>query len=208
MAAPATFHLKPMQISTRTQLLIGPDIEPVSLDEAKAHLRVTHSEEDSVIDGLITAARITVETITRRSLITQTWQLTLDDFPAGSVIKLPHAPVISLMSVGYVDENGNEQTLANSKFWLDSKSAPAKLILRDGEVYPLTQSGRPNCVTIEYQAGYGDQASDVPAPIRHAIKLMVAHLFENPEVVSAGQLTVIPMSLDYLLAPYRVITFF
>ena len=197
-----------MQISTRTQLLIGPDIEPVSLDEVKAHLRVTHSEEDSLIDGLITAARVTVETITRRSLISQTWRLTLDDFPGGPSIKLPHSPVLAVESVEYVDESGDTQTMDESKFWLDKVSSPARLVLRDGESYPSTQTGRPNCVTVTYQAGYGDQASQVPAPIRHAIKLMVAHLFENPELVSAGQLTVIPITFDYLLSPYRVVTFF
>lgn len=197
-----------MQITTRTQLLIGPDVEPVSLDEAKAHLRVTHAEEDSIIDGLITAARVTVETITRRSLISQTWQLTLDQFPLGPQIKLPHSPVIAVQSVEYIDENGATQEMDASKFWLDKASSPAKLVLKDGETYPSTQIGRPNCVVVTYQAGYGDQATHVPAPIRHAIKLMVAHLFENPELVSAGQLTVIPITFDYLLSPYRVVTFF
>jgi uncharacterized phiE125 gp8 family phage protein len=193
---------------TRTTLVTGPDVEPVDLYEVRAHLRVTHNEEDELLNALITAARVTVETITRRSLITQEWKLFLNGFPAGSEIRLPHTPVKSVTSLDYYDQEGNLQTLDPQKYWLDQASAPAKVILRDGEVFPDVQQGRPNSVEVTYQAGYGDEAGDVPAPIRHAIKLVVAHLYENPDIVSAGQLSTIPMSCDYLLTPYRVITFF
>lgn len=193
---------------TRTTLTTEPSIEPVSLYDARAHLRVTHNEEDEIISSLITAARFTVETITRRSLISQTWKLSLDGFPAGTVIKLPHTPVKLVNHVKFYDAEGNFQTLESSKYWLDSLSSPARIILKDGESFPDSQLGRPNSVEVTYQAGYGDTAEDVPAPIRHAIKLIVAHLYENPDIVSAGQLSTIPMSCDYLLAPYRVITFF
>lgn len=193
---------------TRTTLITPPDSEPVSLDEARAHMRVTHNEEDELINGLITAARVTVETITRRSLLTQEWKLSFDEFPLSDTVKIPHTPVREIDVVQYYDAVGVLQTLNAGKYWLDSVSAPARLILKDGEVFPDTQKGRPNAVQISYLAGYGDEPEDVPAPIRHAIKLIVAHLYENPEIVSAGQLSTIPMSCDYLLSPYRVITFF
>lgn len=193
---------------TRTTLVTGPDVEPVDLYEVRAHLRVTHNEEDELLNALITAARVTVETITRRSLITQQWKLTLNGFPTGSEIKLPHTPVKSVSHVKYYDADGVLQTFSAGNYWLDHLSAPAKIILKDGEVFPDVQQGRPNSVEVTYQAGYGDTPGDVPAPIRHAIKLVVAHLYENPDIVSAGQLSAIPMSCDYLLTPYRVITFF
>ncbi|CAB4220396.1 Phage conserved hypothetical protein [uncultured Caudovirales phage] len=197
-----------MHLFTRTQILVAPSVEPVTLEETRAHLRVTHNEEDGVIDGLITAARVTVEMITRRSLITQTIKLTIDEFPSSYTIRLPHTPVRSVSHIKYYDETGNLQTLSASKYWVDTVSAPARITLKEGESYPDTQKGRLNSVEITYIAGYGDTAADVPAPVKHAIKLLVSHLYENPDIVSAGQLFGVPMSCDYLLAPYRVLTFF
>jgi uncharacterized phiE125 gp8 family phage protein len=193
---------------TRTTLVSPPEIEPIDLYDVRAHLRVTHNEEDELLNALITAARVTVETITRRSLITQQWRLSLDAFPAGRVIKLPHTPVREVTAVEYYDQEGNLQALDPDKYWLDDLSAPARLMLKEGETFPDVEQGRPNAVEITYFAGYGDDPADVPAPVRHAIKLVVAHLYENPDIVSAGQLFTIPMSCDYLLSPYRVITFF
>lgn len=171
-------------------------------------MRVSHSEEDQLIASLITTARLTVETITRRSLITQKWKLYSDNFPPGSVLKLPHTPVSSVESVKFWDVDGVLSTFAASNYWVDTVSAPARVILRDGITYPDTQLERPNAIEVTYFSGYGDTRDTVPAPIRHAVKLLVAHLYENPDIVSAGQLNEIPMSCDYLLAPYRVINFF
>ena len=197
-----------MSVLTRTQLIQGPSVEPITLSEARAHMRVSHSEEDELIAGLVSSARITVETITRRSLISQKWRLFSDTFPPTSVIKLPHSPVITVESVKYYDTDGELQTFANSNYWVDLVSAPARLMLRDGVSYPDTQDNRPNAVEITYTAGFGERRESIPSPIRHCVKLLVAHLYENPDIVSAGQLNEIPMSCDYLLAPYRVITFF
>lgn len=197
-----------MSVLTRTQLLEGPAIEPISLAEARAHMRVSHSEEDQLIAGLISSARITVETITRRSLITQKFKLYSDGFPPQNVLKLPHTPVTDVESVKYWNTDGILTEFFSSNYWLDTVSAPARIVLRDGISYPDTQLERPNTVEITYFAGYGDTRDAIPAPIRHAVKLLVAHLYENPDIVSAGQLSEIPMSCDYLLAPYRVITFF
>lgn len=197
-----------MRLHTRTQLITEPAVEPVSLGEAREHLRVTHNEEDAVISALITAARVTVETVTRRSFITQTWRLYLDQFPLERGIKIPHTPVQSIVHVKYYDENGAQQTLPAGDYWLDSVSAPARLSLREAKDWADTEADRPNSVEITYLAGYGSAPTQVPAPIRHAIKLLVAHLYENPDIVNAGQLSTIPMSIDYLLAPYRVISFF
>lgn len=171
-------------------------------------MRVSHSEEDQLIAGLISAARFTVETITRRSLITQKWRLFLDTFPPVNLIKLPHTPVGSVETIKFWNTDGVLETFSASNYWVDTVSAPARITLRDGISFPETQLERPNAVEITYFAGYGDNRDAIPAPIRHAIKLLVAHLYENPDIVSAGSLSEIPMSCDYLLTPYRVINFF
>lgn len=197
-----------MSFLTRAQLIQGPAAEPITLAEARAHMRVSHSEEDELIAGLISSARITVETITRRSLITQKWKIYADKFPSSHIIKIPNTPVTSVESVKYYDRDGILQTFSASNYWVDTVSAPARVMLRDGASYPDTQDERPNAVEITYFSGYGDRRESIPAPIRHCVKMLVAHLYENPDIVSAGQLSEIPMSCDYLLTPYRVINFF
>lgn len=169
---------------------------------------MTHNDEDALLSALITAARVTVETVTRRSFITQTWRLYLDRFPSERGIRLPHTPTQSVTHIKYYDTDGVQQTFNAARYWTDVVSAPARLSLKEGEDWEDTEPDRLNAVEITYLAGYGSAAEDVPAPIKHAIKLLVAHLFENPDIVNAGQLSAIPMSIDYLLAPYRVINFF
>ncbi len=92
-------------------LVTAPTAEPVSLAEAKLHLRVDDNADDVLIGALITAARQHAEHDTRRALVTQTWKLVLDAFPE-SVITLDRAPVSAVVSVVYTDPDGVSQTLA------------------------------------------------------------------------------------------------
>jgi uncharacterized phiE125 gp8 family phage protein len=71
-------------------LLTGPAIEPLSLDEAKAFLRVEHSDDDQVISALIAGARTHVETQSQVALITQGWRIVLDCWPQhGRIVVRP-----------------------------------------------------------------------------------------------------------------------
>lgn len=94
-------------------LVMAPSIEPVSLAEAKAHLRVEVNDENSLIQTLITAARQYVETATRRALLQQTWDDKLDAFPCGAIV-LPLSPVTSVTSITYLDTAGVSQTWSSS----------------------------------------------------------------------------------------------
>ena len=64
-------------------LVTAPASEPVSLTEAKAHLRLDSADDDSLITALIRSARETAEAHMRRALVSQTWRLSLDRFPAA-----------------------------------------------------------------------------------------------------------------------------
>ena len=184
------------------QQTVGPVLEPVSLADAKEHLGVFHPASDGRITALIMAARQFVEEWTGRQLITATWKLTLDTFPAG-IIRLPKPPLITVSSVKYYDQDGVLQTLATSVYQADSSDEPARFGLQSGEAWPSIEDGRYGAVEITYTAGYGAAASSVPPAIVHAVKLLIGHWNENREAVSTGSVsTEIALALKSILWLY------
>jgi uncharacterized phiE125 gp8 family phage protein len=174
-----------------------PAIEPITLAEAKLHLRVDHSEEDALVSALIAAARTDAENRLQCTLITSGWTLTLDGF--GSLQTLPMAPILAVASVAYVDAAGTTQTLPGAAYRLD---APAAL-LQPVDAWPATQADRSNAVTITYTAGYGPAAADVPAPIRQWLLLAIGDMYANRE--RSAERPKVPQGFaDSLLDPYRI----
>lgn len=187
-------------------LYAPPTAEPVTVAEAKSHLRVDASAEDELIRGLIAGARLWVEGTCGLSLITQTHDLTLDGFP-DEVIQLPRGPVQSVSSITYIDTAGDTQTWSSSNYIVDTKSTPNRITPAYGVAYPSTQT-RINTVTVRYVAGYGAKGSDVPEPIRQAIKLLVGQMYAHREPEVTGTIvSPVRFAVDALLAPYRVLHF-
>lgn len=157
----------------------APGVEPVTTAEAKTQLRYDADNLDSYIDGLITLAREKVETDTDRQLITATWKLYLDRFPRkNGVIDVPRPPLQSIGAIEYVDTNGDSQTLAAANYRVDARREPGRITPAFEEDWPSTRKVT-NAVTVTFDAGYGDAASDVPARAKHAVKLLVDHWFWN-----------------------------
>lgn len=194
----------------RRTLITAPAVEPVSATEAKAHLRVDGSDEDTLIASLITAARQEVEKYTGRALITQTWEVSGPAFPwGGAAIELPRPPLQTVSSVSYLDAAGDTQVWASSNYTVDAPAgdfAPKGMIIpTPAAFYPATVA-HPLAVTVRFVAGFGDAGSDVPEVYRRALLVLLAHLFENREAVVTGAIAVdIPQSFRTLLAsPARV----
>jgi uncharacterized phiE125 gp8 family phage protein len=185
-------------------LLSGPAVEPVTLGEAKQFLRVEHDDDDDTITALIAGSRIHVEAQTRRALITQSWRLTRDVWPATGCVALLPAPVKTLDAVRVYRSDGTTLALDVAGFALDRSDAPARLTFVHG-VPPAP--GRPAAgIEIDITCGYGDAAANVPEPLRQAIRLLVAHWYENRSLVAAGdEVAVVPQSVAGLIAPYRVL---
>lgn len=183
-----------------------PASEPVTLDEAKLHLREDGTAQDAYINSLITAAREYVENDILRALITQQWQRKVDWFPRDVLepILLPRPPLQSVESVTFIDDAGNPQTLDPATYIVDTDSLPGRVWRHPDVQWPETDLGRPNAVTVNYTAGYGGIASDVPEPLVHAIKLLVAQLFENRQPEITGKtVSALGKSYDWLVAPYK-----
>jgi uncharacterized phiE125 gp8 family phage protein len=161
----------------------APTEEPLSLVEAKLHLRVTVSTEDALITSLILAARERCEELSARSFVTRTYALYLDGWPCGDSLLLPMPPIQSVTSVTYVDSAGVTQTMPSSDYYLAASGG--RLVLAYGAGWPATALRGRESVIVRYVAGYG-AASVVPAWCKHSMRLLLAHWYMNREEVTSG----------------------
>lgn len=178
--------------------------EPVTIEEAKLHLRVDLEEENPYIAGLVSAARAWVENLCGRQLLTATWVHRLDGFPGTGTILLPVSPVQSITSVAYTDIAGDSQTVSSSVYDSDLNSSIPQIFLKDGQSWPSAQSIT-NAITVTFVAGYGDNRADVPACARSAILMLVGTLYRNRETVITGiSVSEIKGVLESLLDPITI----
>lgn len=133
-------------------LISGPLALPISLAQAKKHLRVDDSDQDYIIDALIRAAVEDVQNEASRQLVTATYDVAFDGFPSGAW-RLPHAPLRNVTHVKYLDTNGAQQTLPTSVYLVDRAREPGRISLAFQQVWPPTQS-IPNAVTVRQVCGY------------------------------------------------------
>lgn len=192
------------------RLITPPGSEPISLTEAKNHLRVDHNDDDTLITALITASRDFCEQWTKRAFVTQTRELVIDDFPTNE-LEIPYPPLQEIVSIKYDDSSGVEQTLATDQYEVDDASQP-------GWVVPIT-SGWPtvfdgiNAVRIRFIAGYTSSpdspsisTDNIPGSIKAAILLYLGQLYDQREDIVVGTVVnKLPSgSVQALLRPYRV----
>jgi uncharacterized phiE125 gp8 family phage protein len=216
---------------TAFTLITPPASEPVVLADAKTQARIDTTADDSFIPLLITAARQWVESYLGRALITQTWQLWLDLWPAAvelwwdgvregpvtgldeiSYISLPRPPLASVNAVTYYDNTDTPTTWDPGNYFVDTISAPGRVALRLGATWPVP-SRLTNGICVEYVAGYGSDASDVPEVIKTAIRQLVSHWYEHRGEAATAASTrgtiimptvPVPLVIQALLDPYRV----
>lgn len=183
-------------------VVTAPTFEPVTLAEARAHCHIDHALDDAVIAGYIVAARQQAEHELQRSLVLQTFELVLDQFPSG-VIELPMGPIpaagaIAVASVKYTDTAGAEQTVDPPAYTLDPYSNVPRLAPVTG--WPTTKDTM-NAVRVRYTSGAAT-AGTVPQAVKTWILLQVGHLYANREAATPATLTATPF-VDRLLDAYR-----
>jgi hypothetical protein len=205
-------------------LVTPPTHEPLEVVEAKEYLRVTGSAEDRLIATLIREARQQFDgpmAWFSRALITQTWLLTLDQFPQiwtgmwpyadphlyppkpgitnvrQDSIVVPLPPLQSVTSITYLDNTGSQQVLDPATYVVDTKSEPGEIYPIYGTVWPVTQY-MPNAVSVTFVAGYGN-APTVPEAIKVWMKQVVAYRYDNRSL-----LTQLPTSMYWSMANYKV----
>jgi uncharacterized phiE125 gp8 family phage protein len=184
----------------------GPAVEPVSLAEAKAHLRVTSPAEDLLIASLVTAARVHIELTLSRALITQGWSWFIDAWPDRTSLPLPLTPVQSVEQVRVLTANAGVVTLDPADYLLDGQAQPARLVSKAGSWRQNAPAPAyaANGIEIAFLAGFGPQPADVPEPLRQSILLLAAHWYERREAVEVGHAALpLPPLVGDLLSPFR-----
>lgn len=182
-------------------IVTPPTAEPVTLAEMRAHARIDAADEDALLASFIMAAREMAEHELQRSLIAKTYELTLDEFPEGT-IELPMGPLagasaLSVTSVKYTDIAGGEQTVSSGAYLVDAYSDTPRLTPISGWPSPQTVQ---NAVRVRYVSGHAN-SSLIPAAIKVWIELHAAHFFENRAAAGAPA-EPLPF-LGRLLDPYR-----
>lgn len=207
-------------------LVTAPTIEPVNLATMRTHLRLDDSDtrEDTYIQQLISEARQEIEDAAGIALLQQTWRLTVDRWPGireqwwegtleahinilhGSYgwLVLPRYPLLSVDSVTVYDEDGTATSVTVSNvFDVDTEQQPGRLALKSGQTWPVAL--RPtNAIEIEYKAGYGTSANDVPLPLRRAIRNLVAHFYQHRGDCESNQ-AMSQSGADKLVSQYKAL---
>ena len=172
--------------------------------EAKTHLKVDTSADDTYIDNLVSAATESAQIFTNRYFINTT--ITQHGDTWSDISTLFKSKVSSITHIKYFDSDNSEQTLATSVWLSDINHQPARIGLKPNQSFP-SLADRINAVNCKYVVGYGSAASDVPEGIREAVLLIVGNWYENRQEVVVGRIaTELPKSAQYLLEQYKIQT--
>lgn len=169
----------------------------VTLEEAQLQLRVDNAEENERLEALVAAATEQAERYSRRALVTQTWRLTLDEWPAGPIV-VPMPPLTSVESVKYLDTAGVLRTLAADQYVVTTDHEPGLIDRAYGVSWPAVRAVR-GTIRVEFTCGYGDP-DDVPASLREAV-LRIVEAQYDVEATGRG-VEEMPAAARALLAPY------
>jgi uncharacterized phiE125 gp8 family phage protein len=182
---------------TSLRVITPPNPEPVSVETLKEHLRIDLTTEDALLETYLSAAREQGEELSRRAFITQTLEMTVDEWPHHNfVLALLRPPLQSVTSVTYTDIYDVSRTFTDYR--VDTASEPGRIIFNSLPGEPLRESG---AITVRYVAGYGDTESDVPGRIKQTLMQLVGHWYEHRESLS------IPLELKQAFMTERVVWF-
>ena len=208
----------------------APAVEPITLADVKAHLRIDTGDEDALLQSLILTSRLHIEVALGLALIQQTWSCFFDRWPAlqdargaplqpagvvftvadprarldaaSDAVMLPIHPIQSVDAIRVYAEDGTFAALPLDGFSIDRASNPARVVRQFSTATP-TPGRRVNGIELSVTAGFGPNPSDVPASIRLALLMLVAHWYEHRDPGEIGSAAAkVPQLISALLSPY------
>lgn len=182
-----------------------PALEPVTLTEAKAHLRVDTTDDDVYIATLITAAREWVEQYLDRTLVHTQWAMRFDKFPDSGIepVELPRPPMVvsgtaTAVTVTFTQEQGSTSTYSTAEYRVDRHATPGTILPIYGSTWtPHRQDD--NSIAVTWWAGYGANGASVPAAIRHAMLMLIGTWFERRAAADSMGGAEVPFGVRALL---------
>lgn len=154
------------------EVTLGPIIEPVTFDEVKVFSGVDYPDHDAMLEGFIGAVRGAAEEYTGKAFIEQTIQMKMDYWP-DTVVSLPCPPLISVIKIVTLDEDDAETEYDSDNYYVITQGSPGKVVLKKSVIAPQNTVRDHGGFLIEFKAGYGSDASDVPQAIRNGIKIWI-----------------------------------
>ena len=187
----------------------APAVEPVTLAEAKAHLRVDTSDDDTYIGTLITAAREWCEQYLDRTLVHTQWVMRFDKFPDSGIepVELPRPPMVmsgtaTAVTVTFTQEAGPTSTYSTAEYRVDRNATPGAILPIYGSTWtPHRQDD--NAISVTWWAGYGASGSSVPAAIRHAMLMLIGTWYERRASADNAGGSEVPFGVKSLLDSQR-----
>ena len=196
----------PFDHVTGLKLVTPPAVEPITLSQAKNHLRVDIADDDALITTLITAARQACEAFIHGCLITQTWRVSYDGFPDDftDAIAIPVEPLQSVVSAVWYDQTNTPTTLnawsnGSGDYIVDTDSEPGRLVPPPNQVWPGVALWPVSPIQVTVTAGFGADGPAVPAAYINGMFMCIAHWYENrPAVESSGAIPKeVPMGAEF-----------
>ncbi|MEZ0260284.1 MAG: head-tail connector protein [Alphaproteobacteria bacterium] len=183
----------------RLQELTPPSEEPLTLSEAKLHLRITHDADDDALSALIRAAREMRAGWTGLTLVTRTYAFTADGWD-GKPVELPRPPLVSVEEIAVYNALGEEELFDEDNYYAETAGRPGRIILKESASPPIPGLAIGG-IEFRYIAGFGAAAA-VPASLKQGMLRLVAHLYMNRG--DSTEIAVRNSGAMVLFQPYRV----
>jgi uncharacterized phiE125 gp8 family phage protein len=139
-------------MTPRQQLITGPVVEPVSVDELRTHTVIDDTFDDAYLQALIIRARRRFEKNTGRLLVTQTWQCAFDQLPR--LLEIPKTPVQQVVSVSLLNSDGTYTELNSSTYRVVSHGLLKQIMPMPNTNWPCLTVCAPDAVVVEFIAGH------------------------------------------------------